>query len=124
MRFRYILMTGLIAGIFTAVVGLASVPANAACGAVINGRPMTDYECWLVIQAYGYVEPGYYVADAYGNWAKVGDQYWRGNIWMDSQIPSSGGGWANGGGGGGRWTSTTIDPSGGCEGGSCVNILD
>lgn len=95
--------------------------ANAACGAFVNGRPMTDDWCRTATQIYGYVQPGRYVADDRGNWFNL-DTGQSGNVYLDSQSPGRRGSSNNGGGG--RWTSTTIDPSGGCEGGSCVNILD
>ena len=95
--------------------------ASAACGAFVNGRPMTHDWCRIATQIYGYVQPGRYVADDRGNWYNL-DTGQSGNVYADAQYSGHRGG--SGNGGGGRWTSTTIDPSGGCEGGSCVNIVD
>ncbi len=92
--------------------------AQAACGATINGYPMTPQQCALAIQIYGTVIPGRYGADANGNWWNLDNPLHRGNTYRDAQRNRSGGRRT------GRHTSTVIDSSGGCEGGSCVNIID
>ncbi|MES9835467.1 MAG: hypothetical protein ABW144_03335 [Candidatus Thiodiazotropha sp.] len=94
--------------------------ALAACNATVNGRPMTQQECALSMQVYGYVVPGDYLMDDYGNWVNANNPMHRGNTFRDAQG-SRGGSW------GGRSyvsPSTVYDPSGGCEGGDCVNIID
>ncbi len=115
--------SSLVAAAFVILAMAPWADANAACGAFVNGRPMTGNWCRIATQTYGYVQPGRYVADGHGNWFNL-DTGQSGNIYRDSQNPGRRGGSGVGGGGGGRWTSSTIDPSGGCEGGSCVNILD
>ncbi|MEW8506040.1 MAG: hypothetical protein AB2598_05010 [Candidatus Thiodiazotropha sp.] len=99
---------------------LASDFAWAACNATVNGRPMTQEECTLTIQVYGYVVPGDYLADHLGNWVNANNPMHRGNTYRDAQG-SRGGSW------GGRSyvsPSAVYDASGGCEGGGCVNIID
>ncbi|MEO1494353.1 MAG: hypothetical protein AAFV19_19565 [Pseudomonadota bacterium] len=99
----------------------ATSPVQAACGATINGYPMTPQQCALAIQIYGTVIPGRYGADANGNWWNLDNPRHRGNTYRDArraQQRSSGGSWS------GRHTSGVYDSSGGCEGGSCVNIID
>ena len=54
--------------------------AEAACGATINGAPMTVEQCNLAIQLYGSVQPGHYWMDANGTWGLMGDPTPRGNI--------------------------------------------
>jgi hypothetical protein len=92
----------------------------AVCNATINGRPMTYQECALAVQVYGQVIPGDYWMDSSGNWVNIHYPQHRGNTYRDAQN-ASGGSWS-----GGRISSpsTVYDPSGGCEGGSCVNIID
>ena len=97
---------------------LPSEPALAACNATINGRPMTPQECNVIIQVYGQVLPGNYLVDSNGNWVNVNNPQHRGNIYRDAQNNS------RGSSGGGKHFNTLIDPTGGCEGGSCVNIID
>lgn len=101
-----------------------SGPAFAACNATINGRPMTQQECAIAIKVYGTVIPGRYGADANGNWWNLDNPMHQGNTYLDAQRY---GGQSNGGSfGGGSLTSPhgVYDGSGGCEGGSCVNIID
>ncbi len=97
--------------------------AFAACNATINGRPMTHQECALAIQVYGTVIPGRYGADANGNWWNLDNPLHRGNTYRDARRSRN-----NYGGsfGGGSLVSPhgVYDGSGGCEGGSCVNIID
>jgi hypothetical protein len=109
--------------------------AQAACNATVNGRPMTEQECAITIQVYGQVIPGDYLVDDYGNWVNVNNPNLRGNTYTDARYnqnnyydgqsydsqPAQGGYF-----GGGSYVSPRgiYDPSGGCEGGSCVNIID
>jgi hypothetical protein len=82
---------------------------------------MSAEECAWNIRVYGGVIPGDYAVDAAGNWVNLRDPAHRGNIYSDAQPQGSqGGSW------GGSYTGPTAvyDGSGGCEGGSCVNILD
>ena len=92
----------------------------AACDATVNGRPMTIEECQLAIQVYGSVIPGRYQVDEQGNWVNLDHPEHRGNTLQDAQRPRSGS-W-----GGGSVVSPrgVYDASGGCEAGSCVNIID
>ena len=55
--------------------------AQAACGATINGAPMTAEQCTLAKQLYGSVQPGHYWMDANGTWGLMGDPNPRGNIY-------------------------------------------
>jgi hypothetical protein len=89
---------------------------------------MTQQECNTAIQVYGSVIPGDYYADGQGNWVNANNPMHRGNTYLDAQRArggsyreSYGGAW-----GGGSYVSPrgVYDASGGCEGGSCVNILD
>ena len=109
--------------VFSGIV-TTSGTAFAACNATINGRPMTQQECALAIQVYGTVIPGRYGADANGNWWNLDNPLHQGNTYRDAQRNSRqsyGGSF-----GGGSLTSPhgVYDGSGGCEGGSCVNIID
>ncbi len=99
---------------------ISSETALAACYATINGRPMTQQECALTIQAYGYVIPGDYLVDSDGNWVNANNPMHRGNTYRDAQR-NYGGSWSSGSPVGG---STVYDGSGGCEGGGCINIMD
>ena len=94
--------------------------ALAACNSTLNGRPMSQQECALSILVYGQVIPGDYLMDGYGNWVNANNPMHRGNTYRDSQS-SRGGSW-----GGQSYVSPggVYDPSGGCEGGDCVNIID
>ncbi len=132
MRFRYILKTGLIAGMFTAAVSLVSVPAQSQHQQVfINGQPMHPAVVAQIQQAIGMVLPGgayswngQYLYDAYGNAVPLSlggtgpTQYPGGTIGEVYSDGSSSWGNPNTGIGG------VYDSSGGCEAGSCVNILD
>lgn len=102
------------------VASMFSETVLAACNATVNGRPMSPEECALAIQVYGQVVPGDYLVDEYGNWVNLHNPMHRGNTYQDAQG-HSGGAW-----GGGSYTSpnAVYDSSGGCEGGSCVNIID
>jgi len=100
--------------------------ALAACNATVNGRPMSFQECALAIQVYGQVMPGDYVVDNNGNWVNINNPALRGNTYLDAQntyngAPRGGSSWS-----GGSIVSPhgVYDPTGGCEGGSCVNIID
>lgn len=112
--------------IFSAAAALAvmiymsSETALAACNATVNGRPMSPQECALSIQVYGQVLPGNYLVDNNGNWVNINNPMHRGNTYSDAQS-TSGGSW-----GGRSYISPrgVYDPTGGCEGGSCVNIID
>jgi hypothetical protein len=118
---RYMKMLALKGIVALGVFAAAASPAHAACGATINGYPMTPQQCALAIQIYGTVIPGRYGADANGNWWNLDNPRHRGNTYLDAQRARNS---AGGGRRTGRHTSTVIDTSGGCEGGSCVNILD
>ena len=68
--------------IFTIVQALH---ANAACNAVVNGRPMSAHDCSIATEIYGYVTPGHYWMDKAGNWVKLDSPYAgsTGNIYKD-----------------------------------------
>lgn len=107
----------------TMLVGIACLPSKtalAACNATVNGRPMTPQECHRTIQIYGQVIPGDYLVDDKGNWVNVNNPMHYGNIYIDAQRAPSGS-W-----GGQTYISPhgIYDSTGGCEGGSCVNIID
>ena len=108
--------------LIAAVIGVMTVMSCeitlAACNATVNGRPMSQQECTQAIQAYGYVIPGDYLVDNYGNWVNKNNPMHRGNTYRDAQRNTSGGSWS------GNHYSGVYDASGGCEGGSCVNIID
>ncbi|MBT3044759.1 MAG: hypothetical protein KME67_18010 [Candidatus Thiodiazotropha sp. (ex Codakia orbicularis)] len=107
-------------GALATLIVISSETALAACNATVNGRPMTQQECALSMQVYGYVIPGDYLMDGYGNWVNANNPMHRGNTYRDAQNSHSGS-W-----GGGSYVSpsTVYDASGGCEGGDCVNIID
>ncbi|HPF60052.1 MAG TPA: hypothetical protein P5149_14890 [Candidatus Competibacteraceae bacterium] len=99
---------------------LSSETALAACNATVNGRPMSPQECVLALQVYSQVVPGNYRVDNQGNWVNINNPWHRGNTYRDAQRPR-----------GGAWGGQSLvsprgiyDPTGGCEGGSCVNIID
>jgi hypothetical protein len=115
----------------TAATVLAWLPVHgvlAACNATVNGRPMSQQECNTAIQVYGSVIPGDYYADDQGNWVNANNPMHRGNTFLDARRASAGnyresygGSW----GGGSHFSPRGVyDASGGCEGGSCVNIID
>jgi hypothetical protein len=109
-----------------AVLGIVvtSGTALAACNATVNGRPMTDQECSIAIQVYGMVIPGHYGADANGNWWNLANPLHRGNTYYDAQRASQQSYGGSFGGGSMVSPNGVYDGSGGCEGGSCVNIID
>ncbi len=115
--------TALAGAALAGMICASSQTALAACNATVNGRPMTPQECALNMQVYGVVIPGNYLVDGYGNWVNANNPMHRGNTYRDAQRArgGSGGSW-----GGGSYVSPrgVYDPSGGCEGGSCVNIID
>lgn len=111
----------------TVMAWLSAQAALAACNATVNGRPMTPQECNTAIQVYGSVIPGDYYADDQGNWVNANNPMHRGNTYVDAQRARGGNRNTYGGSwGGGSYTSPrgVYDASGGCEGGSCVNIID
>jgi hypothetical protein len=61
--------------------------ANAACNAVVNGRPMSAQLCREAIAVYGYVTPGRYRFDDAGNWVKLDapNAGSRGNLYQDAR---------------------------------------
>ena len=101
-----------------------SEPAAAACNATINGRPMTHQECAIAVQVYGTVIPGRYGADANGNWWNLDNPQHYGNTYRDAQRNSQQGYGGSFGGDSLFSPKGVYDGSGGCEGGSCVNIID
>ena len=121
MSFTRLLKTGLIACMFAATLSLASVPAQSGHQQVyINGQLVQPALVAEIEQAIGVALPsgaygwdGQYLYDGYGNSVPL---YIRGP--GPSQYSY------NPGGGGGQHTDIIIDPSGGCEAGSCVNIID
>jgi hypothetical protein len=132
MRFGQILKAGLIAGMFTAAVSLASVPAQSQYQQVfINGQPMHPAVVAQIQQAIGIILPsgeyfwdGQYLYDGYGNAVPLslggtGPTQYPGGT-SGEVYPDGSGSWANQNTGIGG----VYDPSGGCEAGSCVNILD
>lgn len=100
---------------------MSSEAALAACNATVNGRPMSRQECAMAIKVYGRVVPGNYLGDNYGNWVNINNPMHRGNTYRDAQNTATGGSW---GGGSNVSPRGVYDPTGGCEGGSCVNIID
>ena len=117
----------LAAAIFVVVVAVASVTADAQHRTVIVNGQLLSLQGLYVIDRLnrGYVPDGnYWLNMQTGIWGYAGDPRPRGRI----------GGGVAGGGGSGQYPSNpgnrggqypiVIDPSGGCEGGSCVNILD
>lgn len=50
------------------VLSLTSTPAQAACGATVNGQPMSAQTCWYATLIYGRVLPGAYKANDQGDW--------------------------------------------------------
>lgn len=99
---------------------MSSGMALAVCNATVNGRPMSLQECALAIQVYGQVVPGSYRVDNNGNWVNVNNPMHRGNTYRDARRTPSSGSWS-----GQSMVSPrgVYDSSGGCEGGSCVNII-
>jgi hypothetical protein len=66
--------------------------ADAACGATVNGRPMSIELCRVVWQVYGGVTPGHYRVDEAGNWVNLANPAHRGNLYRDAQGARRGGG--------------------------------
>lgn len=105
-----------------ALICFATDAAFAACNATVNGRPMSPEECAWNIRVYGSVVPGDYAVDTGGNWINLRNPLHRGNIYSDAQQQGGeGSSWS-----GGTYASPSVvyDGGGGCEAGSCVNILD
>jgi hypothetical protein len=75
--------------------------SQAACNALVNGRPMTPQECSIALQVYGRVVPGRYAADAYGNWVNLDNPAHRGNTYRDAERSSNN----SGNSGGSKWFS-------------------
>ena len=86
----------------------------------VNGERLNYQQMLEADRAVGFRLPnGHYWWDQRsGYWGVVGRPP-SGRVAPVRPQASRGGGRANG-----RITNTLIDPSGGCEGGSCVNILD
>lgn len=105
---------------------MSSETSLAACNASVNGRPMSVQECSIAIQVYGQVLPGDYLVDNNGNWININNPAHHGNTYLDAQSATGGGSATGGSWGGGSVVSphAVFDPTGGCEGGSCVNIID
>lgn len=98
----------------TAAAGLsAAAPSavEAACGATVNGRPMSIELCQTVWQIYGGVAPGHYQVDQAGNWINLANPAHRGNLYRDAQR--GGGGLSGGSGGSGGMTRTPFGSVGG-----------
>lgn len=76
--------------------------ADAACNAIVNGRPMSMELCQAAWQIYGGVLPGHYYVDEDGNWVNLNNPAHTGNFYRDAQGPRGGGG----GGGSGGLTRT------------------
>jgi uncharacterized membrane protein YgcG len=122
----FLKQTAFSAAALAVMICLSSGATLAACNATVNGRPMSLQECALAIQVYGQVLPGDYVVDNNGNWANINNPAHRGNTYRDAQSTHNGGSQGGGSWGGGSIVSPrgVFDSTGGCEGGSCVNIID
>ena len=68
---------------------LSANTAQAACGATVNGRPMSVQLCNLGRQVYGRVLPGTYSMDSKGNWYHHETRA-RGNTFADARRASGG----------------------------------
>lgn len=104
---------------------LSSEKALAACNSTVNGYPMSVQQCNRTIQIYGRVIPGHYWMDNDGNWVNVNNPNHYGNLYIDAQLDRDN----NPETSGSRRSPisppySVIDPTGGCEGGSCINIHD
>jgi hypothetical protein len=110
----------------TVMTFMSSETTLAACNASVNGRPMSPQECAIAIQVYGQVLPGDYLVDNNGNWININNPAHHGNTYLDAQSITSGDSYVGSSWGGGTVVSprAVFDPTGGCEGGSCVNIID
>ena len=131
MDFRRIFTTGLAVGIFTAMVALGGLPARSGHQQVyINNQLMAPAVVAQIQQAIGrplpggaYYWDGQYLYDSYGNGVPLslggrGPTQYPGGA--TGEVHPGGSSWGNSNTGiGGVYDST-----GGCEGGSCVNILD
>jgi hypothetical protein len=105
-------------------VGITTPPALAQWGRAINvnGQWLNPYEIAEVDQIAGFRLPnGYYWWNPRACvWGVVGNPLPKG------RAPCGGAHFGGGGGGGSHWNRSAppvIAPGGGCEGGSCVNIL-
>lgn len=115
----------IIAALFAVTSAVAAVPASANhLGTrliIVNGERLTPHEIVEADRAVGYRLPNgrYWWNPNNGYWGVVGGPP------VGRVAPRRRQGY---GGGGGRTPSrqfnTLIDSSGGCEGGSCVNIID
>jgi hypothetical protein len=86
----------------------------------VNGQPLGPQEMAEADWNVGFRLPnGHY-------WWDPNTGYWGlvGGAALGRVAPARRSRGSGGGGGGGGLYPITIDPSGGCEGGSCVNILD
>lgn len=117
----------LFAVVMLAVASVASAPAfaNHTGGRyiTINSERLSDQQIVQADRNVGFRLPnGHYWWDLRtGFWGVVGGPP------LGFVSPALSGGGSQQGGGGranGRHFNTLIDPSGGCEGGSCVNIID
>ena len=110
--------------LLTVITCLSGKTALAACNATVNGRPMSPQVCATTRQVYGQVIPGDYLMDDNGNWVNRNNPMHRGNIYRDARSVT--GNPPSGSWGGGSYVSPrgVYDSTGGCEGGSCVNIID
>ena len=129
MKYGYVLKAALIAGVVTAVAALIGVPAHGGHQRVfINGQPVHPTVVAQIQQAIGmplpggaYVWDGQYLYDAAGNAVPLSyggpTRYPGGSV---GQVSPGGSSWGNQNTGIGG----VYDNSGGCEGGSCVNIID
>lgn len=132
MRLTTILKTGLIAGTLAAALSLGSLPARSGHqGVYINNQLTNPAVVAQIQQAIGmhlpsgaYTWDGQYLYDSYGNAVPLS---------LGGRAPTRYPGGATGEvyrDGSSSWGNTNTgiggvyDPSGGCEGGSCVNILD
>ena len=106
-----------------AALACAAIPASAnhtgGRTIFVNGQLLNPYQVAQADQNAGYRVPdGFYWLDhASGYWGLVGGPA------LGRIAPSGGGGGSSGAGGSGHY-NTVIDTTGGCEGGSCVNIID
>jgi len=130
MKYGYVLKAALIAGVITAVIALVGVPAHSTHQQVfINGQLVHPAVVGQIQQAIGiplpggtYFWDGQYLYDAAGNSVPLSygggpTRYPGGSV---GEVSPGGSSWGNSNTG----ISGTYDSSGGCEGGSCVNIID
>jgi len=132
MTFRHTCRTALIAGVFADAASLASVPAQSGHQRVfINGQLVHRAVVAQIQQAIGmalpsgaYLWDGQYLYDGYGNAVPLagrgaGPTRYPGGA-VGEVYPGGASAWGNPNTGIGG----VYDPSGGCEAGSCVNILN